>query len=110
MSIWKIIAGFLWEYIVGKGVKTDTSTVRHNKIRVIIFLMVLGSLDYNYMVTKRLVIYYEAYTTIDERYRKLKEENKQLQDDNRRMEQLIVEHLEKKRPPKPPLLGKREPP
>lgn len=95
--MWKIIFAFLWEYIVGKDVRIGKA-YRHHKFRIIFFIVLCGSLFYNYVVTNRLLVYYEAFITLEKKYEELKIKNKQLEEDNRNLEKVIINNINYTKP------------
>lgn len=97
-AMWRIIFGFLWEVIVGKDVRPGKAYQRH-KFRFVIFILVCISLGYNFITTKRLFVYYDAYTTLEKKYNELKIKAKQLEEDNRELEKIVVDSFKKS--PKP---------
>lgn len=101
--MWKIIFGFIWELIIGKDVRPGKA-YQHHKFRILLVIVVCFSLFYNYLVTKRLFVYYEAYNEVIVKYEKLKKENVQLEAENRKLHDIVVKHIDRKYKP-PPLPG-----
>lgn len=101
--MWKIIFGFIWELIIGKDVRPGKA-YQHHKFRILLVIVVCASLFYNYLVTQRLFVYYEAYNEVNIKYEKLKKENVQLEAENRKLHDIVVKHIDRKYKP-PPLPG-----
>jgi len=101
--MWKIIFGFIWELIIGKDVRPGKA-YQHHKFRILLVIVVFFSLFYNYLVTQRLLVYYDAFNDVNVKYEKLKKENVQLEAENRKLHDIVVKHIDRKYKP-PPLPG-----
>ena len=99
----KIIFGFIWELIIGKDVRPGKA-YQHHKFRILLVIVVCFSLFYNYLVTQRLLVYYDAFNDVNVKYEKLKKENVQLEAENRKLHDIVVKHIDRKYKP-PPLPG-----
>jgi hypothetical protein len=99
--MWKIIFGFIWELIIGKDVRPGKA-YQHHKFRILLVIVVCASLFYNFMVTKRLIVYYDAFNEVNVKYEKLKKENRQLESENRKLHDIVVKHIDRKYMPPPP--------
>lgn len=98
--MWKIIFGFIWELIIGKDVRPGKA-YQHHKFRILLVIVVCFSLFYNYLVTQRLLIYYDAFNDVNVKYEKLKKENVQLEAENRKLHDIVVKHIDRKYKPLP---------
>lgn len=101
--MWKIIFSFIWELIIGKDVRPGKA-YQHHKFRILLVIVVCFSLFYNYLVTQRLLAYYDAFNDVNVKYEKLKKENVQLEAENRKLHDIVVKHIDRKYKP-PPLPG-----
>lgn len=99
--MWKIIFGFIWELIIGKDVRPGKA-YQHHKFRILLVIVVCASLFYNYIVTKRLFVYYDAFNEVNVKYEKLKKENRQLEAENRKLHDIVIKHIDRKYKPPPP--------
>lgn len=98
--MWKIIFGFIWELIIGKDVR-PSKAYQHHKFRILLVIVVCFSLFYNYLVTQRLLVYYDAFNDVNVKYEKLKKENVQLEAENRKLHDIVVKHIDRKYKPPP---------
>lgn len=82
--MWKSFFNFIWEWVVGKDVRLGTA-IRHHKLRLTMFVVLILSLGLNYFTVKRLTFYYNAYEYSVVKNNEKKERILQLEAENKKL-------------------------